>query len=327
MAKRVIKKLIARETIVDSKRRELLTYAFLSPALSTALGSAASALEPQKSHLSRFYCARLYDLTVEPSLHRLAVVGSHPQDALWRVVESLNYGAECTTTGHVQACVWVARESYEVQSIELGLIVLTDVSPVTVRLAVEEATVWMSHGVRVYLAAPATRDAVRTIFEAMDGRDGMWHVVRLRELSDVVPVSVMPLDLTLVSRLARSLLDPQENYCMPCLDAADWNAALSERLIDVSHFEAPTFAAIESELRTVLKSMPVMTPKLVVVSGPFEFANLKLRFRLQDLLREFQTPTGPPTLAAQASSTQQGYVMSVLSSISYAKTKSGRAEA
>jgi hypothetical protein len=150
---------------------------------------------------------------------------------------------------------------------------------------------------------------------------GPWHVVRCWDLAGTTARRKVVGDKSFVSNLIRSVLDPQENYCLPCLDLADWNQVLGNRLIDVFFDSAPTFALLEVRLRNALELGFLRPPFVAVIAGPAEFTSLRLRFRLQDLLRKFGPPGGEFVFAANAAGQQSAYSMSLLSSISLSQSR------
>ncbi len=304
---------------VDYTRRDLLKHAALAPALLALFASAraVSNTRADVSYLSRFACART-DYRAEGSeVHFLTVVGAHHRDKLRQEVESLSYDSDSKIFGHVSAQTWSICDSHVDVNASLGLIVLLDTTPTSLRAAVEEASEWLMQGLRVYLAVPSAPDAVYRVLEAMAGREGPWQVVRCKDSISADPITQTSCQSRLVSELVRALLEPNGNYCFPCLDFGDWHAVLSGRLVDLFCFTAPTLAAIEARLLRTLESSPLSTPVVLVVTGPIEFESIKLRYRPLDLLYKFDPPECSEecsVFAANGSDHQVDYSMYLLRS-------------
>lgn len=305
----------------SASRRNLLTRAALAPLLWPSIGQAETGGEfaVDVSHLSRFACTRTHEPGAKTDVQLLTIVGGHNKEAIRKEVLALNYGKNCMTTGHVTTLAWSGRDFEICDTANTGLMVCCDAAHTSISAAVEEATSWLSSGARVYLALPSELSAERLFIAAMSQLPGPWHVVRCWDLGATTARRKVVGDKSFISNLIRSVLDPQENYCLPCLDLADWNQVLGNRFIDAFFDSAPTFAVLEVRLRNALELGALRHPFVAVIAGPAEFTSLKLRFRLQDLLRKFAPLGGDFVFAANASEAYADYSIYLLRSWSFSR--------
>ena len=303
----------SRKVIGDRARREFLqrtvaTAVLTSPVLA---GIAAAADVVTRS---RFLCVRCSDAEL-PVHHFLTVIGGHQANFLKGEIDALSYGRGQKTggrqhaSGHVLSSTWSPCPSHAGIKAGLGLIALLDNSPNSREMAVAEAQAWLAQGAWVYLAVSKWQVDLSLVIQAMSVLSGNWQIFRCNDFTNVAQKLGVAEKHRFVSNAVSALLDPHENYCMPCLDMADWYEILNGRLVDLSYCAAQTLAAIQAELRRLLDSAVTPHSFVAVVSGPIEFASLKMRFALQDQLREGASAAQGYLFAAQANDAKSDYSM------------------
>jgi len=299
--------------IGDRTRREFLQCAVATAVLtSPALAGIAAAADVATR--SRFVCIRRYDADEPPTHHFLTIVGEHRADLLKVDIDQLGYDLGQNATGYVRSSLWFSCPSHAGINAGLGLIALLDSSPISLEIAVTEASAWLKQGSWVYLAVSSRQEDLSIVFQAMSALEGNWQIVRCNDLNHAALTSSVLDRKAFVSNAINALLVPHENYNFPCFSADEWNAILNKRLINMSCHTGSTFEAIQAELCRAFESEFASRSLVAVVIGPIQFVSLKFRFRLQTQIREAVTLAYDYVLAAEAFDGRRDYSMYLLQS-------------